>query len=108
MKQMAEFCKEAGIYHKVTAPYTPEQNGVAERANRTICEPIHVILADMSLQKELWAELVRSIAHIKNRSPTRALKNKTPYEALYGEKPSILHLVAIGTKAFVYAPTKKT
>ena len=37
-KQMAEFCKDAGIHHEVTAPYTPEQNGVAERANRTICE----------------------------------------------------------------------
>jgi len=68
-KQMAKFCREAGIHHEVTAPYTPEQNGIAERANRTICERIRAILADTGLPKELWAELPRTVAH------TWALKN---------------------------------
>ena len=107
-KQMAELCRETGIHHEETAPYTPEQNGVAERANRTVCERIRAILADTGLPKELWAELARTVAHVKNRSPTRALKGMTPYEALYGQRPDVSHFVAIGTKAFVHMPKKKT
>ena len=107
-KQMAELCKELGIHHEETAPYTPEQNGVAERAKRTICERIRAILAGTGLPKELWAELARTVAHLKNRSPTSALNNRTPYEALYGRRPDVSHLVAIGTKAFVHMPKKKT
>jgi transposase InsO family protein len=107
-KQMGELCKETGILHEETAPYTPEQNGVAERANRTICERIRSILAETKLPKQLWAELARAVAHLKNRSPTAALNNRTPYEALYGKKPDVSHFVAIGTKAFVHTPKKKT
>jgi hypothetical protein len=108
-KQMAELCSETGIHHEETAPYTPEQNGVAERANRTICDRIRAILAETKLPKELWAEIACAVAHIKNRSPTSALGNKrTPYEALYGKKPNVSHLVAIGTKAYVHTPKKKT
>ena len=105
--QMGELCKEVGIRHEVTAPYTPEQNGVAERANRTICERIRSILADTGLPKALWGELACTVVYLKNRSPTRAL-DKTPYEALYGKKPDLSHLVAVGTKAYVLTPKKKT
>jgi len=104
--QMAELCKEVGIQHEVTAPYTPEQNGIAERANRTICERIRSILADTGLPKALWAELARTVTYLKNRSPTRAL-DKTPYEALFGKKPDLSHLIAVGTKAYVLTPKKK-
>src|SRR5690242_3480036 len=105
---MAELYKETGIHHEVTAPYTPEQNGIAERANRTICERIQAVLADTGLPKELWAELAHAVAHVKNRSSTSALKRMTSYEALYGKKPDVSYLVAVGTKAFVYVPKKKT
>src|SRR5439155_21528103 len=49
-----------------------------------------------------------NVAHVKNHSPTRALKNKTPYEALYGEKPDVSYLVVVGTKSFVHVPKKRT
>ena len=65
-KQMADSCRETGIHHEETAAYTPQQNDVAERANRTIRERIHAILADMDLPKELWAELACTVAHLKN------------------------------------------
>src|SRR5436309_3036253 len=105
---MAELSRETRIHHEEMAPYTPEQNGVAERVNRTICERIHAILMETGLPKELWAELAGAVAHIKYRSPTSALKGKTPYEALYGERPDVSHFVAISTNAFVHIPKKKT
>jgi len=98
-KQMGELCRELGIHHEETAPYTPHQNDVAERANRTICERIRSIIAETKLPKELWGELARTVVYLKNRSPTRSLKDKTPFEALYGEKPDLSHLIAVGTKA---------
>ena len=85
-----------------------EFRNVFEQANRIICERIRTILADTGLPKELWAELAPTVTHVKNRSPTRVLKNKTPYQALYGEKANVSHLVAIGTKAFVYVHKMKT
>jgi len=107
-KQMADLFIEFGISHEETAPYTPEQNGVAERANRTICNRVRSILAETGLPKELWAELACTVVHLKNRSPTRSLKDKTPYEALYGTRPDLSNLVAIGTKAYVHIPKQKT
>src|ERR1700724_1976054 len=106
-KQMAETCKELGIHHEETAPYTPHQNGVAERANRTICERIRSIIAETGLPKALWAEIARTVVYLKNRSPTRSLKDKTPYEALYGAKPDLSHLIAVGTKAMPHIPKSK-
>src|SRR5579871_3891619 len=107
-KEIRRLMREHGIKHEVTPPYTPEQNGVAERANRTICERVRAILIETGLPKHLWGELVHTVAYLKNRSPTRVLDGKTPYEALYGKKPDVSHLVAIGTKAFVHITKKKT
>jgi len=91
----------------VTAPYTSEQNGVPERPDRTICERIHLILADTGLPKALSGELASTVAYLKNRSPTCAL-DKTPYEPLYDKNPDLFHLIAVGTKAYVLTPKKKT
>src|SRR5579871_5678832 len=107
-KEIRRLMREHGIKHEVTPPYTPEQNGVAERANRTICERIRAILIETGLPKHLWGELARTVAYLKNRSPTHALDGKTPYEALYGKKPDVSHLIAIGTRAFVHITKKKT
>ena len=64
-----------------------------------IYERIRAILADTGLPKELSTEIACAVAH---RSQTLALGGMTPYEALYGERPDVSYLVAIGTKAFVH------
>jgi hypothetical protein len=104
-KQMAELCKELGIHHEETASY---QNGVAERAIRTICERIRSIIAETKLLKGLWAELAHTVVYLKiEQKSTRSLKDKTPFEALYGVKPDLSHLIAVGTKAMPHIPKSK-
>lgn len=73
--------KAKGIHHQTTIPYTPEQNGVAERTNRTVIEKARSMLHDRGLGDEFWAEAVATAVYLKNRSPTTALKNMTPEEA---------------------------
>ena len=73
-KEMAALCVEFGIKHEETPPYTPEKNGVAERANGVICARIRSILAETGLPKEVWAELACTVAYLKNLSSTRSLK----------------------------------
>ena len=98
------YLRKNGIKHETTAPYSPEQNGVSERVNRTVIERTKAILADSKLPKELWMEIASTVVYLKNRSPTRALKNITPYEAWYNEKPDLSHLCIIGTTAYIHIP----
>jgi transposase InsO family protein len=105
-KEFEAYLKKDGIKHEITPPYTPEQNGVAERLNRTIVERVRTILAETNLPKSLWAELAATVVYLKNRTPTSTLET-TPYEACYGKKPDLSHLRAIGTKALVQIPKEK-
>ena len=79
--------KSEGIRHELTVPKTPEQNGVAERLNRTLVEMSRSMLIDAKLPKAFWAEAVSTAVYLKNRSPSKSLDNMTPYEAWHGSKP---------------------
>ncbi|CAL5381550.1 unnamed protein product [Camellia sinensis] len=79
-EQFDLFCEEAGIEHQLTAPYTPQQNGVSERKNRTLMEMTRCLLHEKGLQKKFWAEAANTAIFLLNRLPTRALKRKTPFE----------------------------
>lgn len=70
--------KNAGIEHQLTAPYTPEQNGVAERYNRTIVEKARCLLHDAGLSKTFWAEAVNMAVYIINRSVNANSGKSTP------------------------------
>ncbi len=102
-----DFLRANGIRHETTVPYTPEHNAVSERLNRTLVEKARTMLADSSLPLEYWAEAVCTATYLKNRSPTKAVENMTPYEALTGKKPSLRHLRIFGCKAMVYIPNEK-
>jgi len=90
-----------GIQIETTAPYSPSQNGVAERFNRTLMELARAMLIEKNLPLFLWEEAVLHAAYIRNRAPTRALEKETPYEAWNGEKPDISHLHEFGCKVWV-------
>jgi len=75
-KEFNKYLEVNGIIHQHTVPYTPEQNGVAERANRSIVEMARCLLKQKSLPKEFWAEAVNTAVYIKNRSSTIRLHMK--------------------------------
>jgi hypothetical protein len=63
---LGAYLKECGILHEKTAPYSPDQNGVSERMNRTIMERTKAILADTKLPKVLWMEIASTVAYLWN------------------------------------------
>ncbi|MCO5601082.1 hypothetical protein L7F22_055201 [Adiantum nelumboides] len=78
-----DFLGKKGIKHQCTMPYTPQQNGVAERKNRSLMEMARCMFKAKSLPHKLWIKAVACAAHVLNRCPTCALKTITPYEACY-------------------------
>ncbi|UYV76125.1 hypothetical protein LAZ67_13002672 [Cordylochernes scorpioides] len=103
-KNFSDYLKSLGIVHELTAPYTPEQNGIAERDNRTIVESARCLLHGRKMPLELWAEAVNTAVYLLNRCTTKVLGNTTPYEIWYKRKPSILHLKTFGCNAYVHIP----
>lgn len=76
-----DFCKHDGIKRQLTIVYTPQQNGVAERKNKTVMNLVRAMLSVKGMLKTFWPEAVRWAIHVLNRSPTLAVKNRTPEEA---------------------------
>jgi hypothetical protein len=102
-----EFLSECGIKHQLTIVYTPEQNGVAERFNRTICEKARAMMIDSQCSTQLWAEAVNTACYIKNRSPHSALNGEIPLEIWSGTKVDLSNLHAFGCKAYMHIPKIK-
>ena len=73
------YLKSKGIRHELTVPHSPEQNGVAERMNRTLMESARSMIAHAGLPNRYWAEAVATVAYVRNRTPTTSIKeDKTP------------------------------
>ncbi|MCO5572855.1 hypothetical protein L7F22_026614 [Adiantum nelumboides] len=87
-----DFLGKKGIKHQCTMPYTPQQNGVVVRKNRSLMEMARCMLKAKGLPHKLWMETVACAAHVLNRCPTHALKNITPYESWYDRKPYVRHM----------------
>lgn len=95
------YLKEHGISRRLSAPYTPHQNGVAERKNRTLVEKARAMLIDAKAPMHLWAEAVNTANYLANRSVNSAIENKTPFEKWVLRKPCLNHLHPFGSKAFI-------
>ena len=70
-----DYLKSEGIRHECTVPKIPEQNGVAERMNRTLVETMHSMLIDAKLPHAFWAEAISTAVYLRNRSPTTVLED---------------------------------
>jgi transposase InsO family protein len=104
-RPFAKFLEENGIVAQYSLPYEPQQNGVAERQNRTLMKMVCNILSNSTLPLGLWIEALKTIAHIINRVPSKSVP-KTPYELWTGRKPSInyLHIWGCPTEAKIFNP----
>lgn len=105
--QFQTFIKNHGIEHQTTVPYTPQQNGVAERANRTIMEAARCMLQDAGLEKRYWAEAVNTAIFIKNKSPSKAVRNSTPEEKWTGKRVDLSNLRVFGCIAYAFIPNER-
>jgi hypothetical protein len=93
------YLKKEGILYTYSAPYAHEQNGNAERFNRTLLNKVRALLFSSNLPKKYWGEAATAANYIYNRTPHSAIEFKTPYEAKYGTKPDISNIRIWGSIA---------
>ncbi|GJT72092.1 putative ribonuclease H-like domain-containing protein [Tanacetum coccineum] len=93
---MNQFCEMKGIEREFSVARTPQQNGVAERKNRTLIEAARTMLADSKLPTTFWAEAVNTACYVQNRVLIIKPHNKTPYELFLGRKPALSFMKPFG------------
>ena len=97
-----EFCKNEGIVRHRTVRMTPQQNGVAERMNRTLLERARCMISNAGLTKDFWAEAINMACYIVNRAPSAALNFKTPEEVWSGTLADYSDLKIFGCPAYMH------
>ncbi|GJX61709.1 ribonuclease H-like domain-containing protein [Tanacetum coccineum] len=95
-KEMNHFCEMKGILRQYSVARTPQQNGVAERRNRTLIEAARTMLADSKLPTTFWAEAVNTACYVQNRVLVVKPHNKTPYELFHGRTPTLSFMRPFG------------
>lgn len=94
--QIEEFLQSIGCLQQSSCPYTPQQNGIAERKHRHLLEITRALLLQAGLPKCFWGDGVLTATHIINRLPSKVLKGKTPWEMLFQKSAPIDHLRVFG------------
>ena len=104
----AKFLQEHGIVAQYTMPGSPDQNGVAERRNRTLLDMVWSMLRNSNFPKSLWTEALKMAVYILNRVPTKAVP-KMPFELWIGWKLSLRHMRVWGcpSEVRIYNPREK-
>jgi hypothetical protein len=95
-----DFLSEEGIIHQYFAAYTPQQNGVAKRKNRTLMDMARSMLVEFKSPYNFWAKAISMACHSSNQLYLRKVLNKTPYEILTGSKPNIKYFRVFDCKCF--------
>ena len=94
-------CDELGLMHQFSAPRTPQQNGVAERKNRTLLDMSRTMLAEHNLPGYFWAEAVSTACYVANRALLRSTLKKTPYELIKKRTPNLSYLRIFGCRCYI-------
>ena len=103
-KILKDFLANQGIIQQLTAPYSPQQNGVAERKNRTLVEMAKCMLIDAGLNECYWGEAINTANYLQNRLPSKTIED-TPYFRWFGRKPDLGHVRAFGTEVYCHVPS---
>ncbi|KAJ9543865.1 LOW QUALITY PROTEIN: hypothetical protein OSB04_023572 [Centaurea solstitialis] len=100
------FCEENGIKHERTSPYTPQQNGLDERKNRTLVEMVNCMLNQSGLPTNLWGEALLTACYLHNPLTSRVIPT-SPYELWKGRKPDLDYFRVWGCVAYYRTPDPK-
>jgi transposase InsO family protein len=87
--QIEEFLEEDNIKHELSSPYTPQQNGVVERKNRTLMDMARTMLEEYKTSDRFWAEAINTTCYSINRLYLHRILKKTSYELLSGKKTNV-------------------
>lgn len=96
-----KYLRDNGIQRRLSAPYTLQQNGVAERKNRTLLDMARCMILNSKMKNEFWGEAILMANHIRNKCPTSSLNKEIPYEKWFGRKVKINYFRVFGTKAYI-------
>lgn len=88
-KQFQSFLKDKGIIHQKSCPYTLEQNVLAERKHRHLIETTITLLQNAKLPFSFWSYAAQTASYLINTIPTPILHDKSPFEVLFGDVPTI-------------------
>jgi hypothetical protein len=104
----SQFYVNKGIKHEYSAPYTPQQNGVVDRKNRTLIEMVRTMLDEYKTQDIFWAEAINTACHAINRLYLHKFHKKTCYELITGKKPMVSYFRVFGCKCFILSKRPRT
>jgi hypothetical protein len=99
--QIEGFLEDEGIKHEFSSPYTPQQNGVVERKNRTLLDLARTMFDEYKTSDRFWAEAINTACHAINRLYLHRILKKTFYELLTGKKPNVSYFRVFGSKCFI-------
>lgn len=94
-----QYCADIGIRRERTAPYSPQQNGVVERQNQSVVGTARCMLKAKGLSGMFWGEAVTTAVYLLNRSSSKSVGGKSPYELWTGSTPGVQHLRTFGCVA---------
>ncbi|GJV18246.1 transposable element [Tanacetum coccineum] len=106
-REFNDFCRDEGIARHYTVRYTPQQNWVAERMNRTLLERTRCLLLNAGLDRSFWAEALNTACYLINRSPATAIDCKTPIEVWSGKPADYSKLCVFGCLAYYHVSEGK-
>jgi hypothetical protein len=99
--QIEGFLEDEGINHEFSSPYTPQQNGLVERKNRTLLDMARTMLDEYKTLDRFWAEAINTPCYSINRLYLHRILKKTSYELLTGKKPIVLYFKVFGSKCVI-------
>jgi hypothetical protein len=99
--QIEGFLEEEGIKHEFSSPYTPQQNGVVERKNRTILDMARTMLDEYKTPDRFWVEVINTACYSINQLYLHRILKKTSYELLTNKKPNVSYFRVFGSKCFI-------
>jgi transposase InsO family protein len=102
------YLQKNGIQHRKSVIYTPQQNGLCEGLNRTLCNVIRCILIESGLPNSFWKEALQTACYMRNRCPSEVIQFRTPLEIWEGrdlKKENFQHMRVFGCRAWTWVPS---